>query len=119
MQRDEKRTDYGLIKIHKTVVAQIASMAAREVEGVSRLSVDLITTALNTLAKGKFVRYPVKVEFHENNEVSICIGIVVRYGVGIPEVAAAVQENIKKTVEKMTGLYPTEIHIKVKGVETK
>lgn len=119
MRQEEKRTDYGLIKIHKNVIAQIAATAAREVEGVSRLSSNLFTTALNILSKGKFVRYPLRIEFHEHNEVSLSIGIVVKYGVNIPEVAANVQENIKKVIEKMTGLYPVDIHIKVKGVEAR
>lgn len=118
-QQEDKRTDYGLVKIHKNVIAQIASMAAKEVDGVSRISTDLFTNALNILSKGKVVKYPVKIDFKENNEVEICISIVVNYGINIPETAARVQENIKKAIEKMTGLYPTDIHIKVKGVEAK
>ena len=117
--QDEKRTDYGVIKIHKNVIAQVASQAAREVEGVSRISTSLFTEALRVLTKGRFVKYPIKIELKDNNEVSICVSIVVTYGVNIPNVAANVQENIKKAVEKMTGLYPADIHIKVKGVEVK
>jgi len=118
-QQEEKRTDYGLIKIHKNVIAQIASMAAKEVEGINRLSLNLFAKLLNLASKGRLLKYPVKIEFRENNEVAICISIVVNYGVNIPEVAANVQENIKKALEKMTGLYPTDIHIKVKGVDQK
>ncbi|MDD5449692.1 MAG: Asp23/Gls24 family envelope stress response protein [Candidatus Omnitrophica bacterium] len=117
--QEDKRTDYGLIKIHKNVIGQIASMAAREVDGVSRISSDMFSKALKMASGGRIVRYPVKIDFKDNNEVEICISIVVRYGINIPEIAAKVQENIKKAIEKMTGLYPSEIHIKVKGVETK
>lgn len=119
MNQDEKRTDYGVVKIHKNVIAQVASLAAREVEGVSRISTSLFTELLRILTRGKVVKYPVKVELRENNEVTLCISIVVNYGVNIPNVAANVQENVKKAIEKMTGLYPADIHIKVKGVETK
>ncbi|PJA40944.1 Asp23/Gls24 family envelope stress response protein [candidate division WWE3 bacterium CG_4_9_14_3_um_filter_39_7] len=119
LQQDERRNEYGLVKIHKNVVAQIASMAAKEVEGVNRISANIITRALNVITKGKSVRYPGRIEFLKNNEVAISIGIIVNYGVNIPEVAASVQENIKKTVENMTGLYPVDIHIKVKGVEAR
>jgi uncharacterized alkaline shock family protein YloU len=116
---EEKRTDYGLIKIHKNVIAQISCMAAKEVGGVNRISGNLISRILQAASRGRIVRYPVRIDFKENNEVAICLSIVVNYGVNIPEVAACAQENIKKTVEKMTGLYPADIHIKVKGVETK
>lgn len=117
--QEEKRTDYGVVKIHKNVIAQVAMLAAKEVEGVSRISLNLFSKALRVLTKGKVVRYPVKIELKENNEVSLCIPIIVNYGVSIPNVALGVQENVKKTIEKMTGLYPADINIKVKGVDIK
>ena len=118
-QQEEKRTDYGTVKIHRNVIVQIARVAAVETEGVSRISQDIFSRLLDLATKGKISRHPVKIEFRENNEVVISIGIVVNYGVNIPEVAASVQEKIKKSVEKMTGLYLTDVHIKVKGVEVK
>lgn len=117
--QDEKRTDYGVVKIHKNVIAQVASLAAKEVEGVSRISTHIFTEALRILTKGKIARDPIKIELKENNEVVICIPIIVNYGVNIPNVAAGVQENVKKSIEKMTGLYPSDINIKVKGVVVK
>ncbi|MCX5716480.1 MAG: Asp23/Gls24 family envelope stress response protein [Candidatus Omnitrophica bacterium] len=118
-QTDERRTDYGLIKIHKNVIAQVASLAAKDTEGVNRISGNLITKALRFLTKGKFAPYPIRVDFKGNNEVSVCVGIVVNYGVNIPAVALNVQENIKRVVEKTTGLSAADVHIKVKGVEIK
>lgn len=117
--QEEKRTDYGMIKIHKRVIAQIASLAAREVEGVSRISETLPARILRVLSSGKIVRYPIRIELKENNEAVIAISIIVNYGINIPAVAAAVQENVKKAVEKMTGLYATDVNIKVKGVDAK
>jgi len=116
---EDKRTDYGLVKIHKNVIAQVASLAALEVEGVSRISTNFFIETLRILSKGKIVKYPVKIDFKENNEVVIAISIVVKYGVNMPNVAASVQENVKRAIEKMAGLYPADIHIKIKGVEIK
>ncbi|MBI4335290.1 MAG: Asp23/Gls24 family envelope stress response protein [Candidatus Omnitrophica bacterium] len=117
--QESRRSDFGLIKIHRNVIAEIASMAAGEVEGVSRVGSGLIAKAVNLLTRGRIRRYPVKIELKENNEVEICISIIVKYGVNIPEVASKTQENIKKAVEKMVGLYASDIHVKVKGVEIK
>lgn len=114
--QEDRRTDYGLIKIHKNVIAEIASMAAKEVDGVSRISLDLFSKTLSLISKSNINRYPIKISFKENNEVELCIPIVVNYGVNIPEAAARVQENVKKTIEKMTGLSASDVHIKVKGV---
>lgn len=118
-QQEEKRTDYGVVKIHKRVIAQIATLAAAEVEGVNRISQPIFTKVISVLSAGKIKRFPARIELRENNEVIIAVSIIVNYGVNIPIIAAAVQENIKKAVEKMTGLYPVDIHIKVKGVEAK
>jgi len=119
MQQEEKGTEYGLVKIHKNVVAQVTSLAARDVEGVSRMSSGLLLRLLDIVSKGKIKKEPVKIELKDNNEVSITISIVVNYGVNIPGVAVTVQENIKKSIEKMTGLYPAHINVKIKGVEVK
>jgi len=119
VQQEDRRTDYGLIKIHKNVIAEIAYIAAKEVDGVSRISLDLFSRILSLISKSNINRYPIKITFKENNEVELCIPIVVNYGVNIPEAAARVQENVKKAIEKMTGLSASDVHIKVRGVETK
>jgi uncharacterized alkaline shock family protein YloU len=114
--QEDRRTDYGLIKIHKNVIAQIASMAAREAEGVNRISPNLFSKILNLIMRGGNDRYPIKITLKENYEVELCIPIVVNYGVNIPETALRAQENVKKAIEKMTGLSASDVHIKVKGV---
>jgi len=119
MQREERGTEYGAVKIHKNVVAQIAGIAAREVDGVSRISYDIWAKIVHALTGGKIKKEPVRIEFKDNNEISITVSIVVTYGVNVPTVAINVQENIKKAVERLTGLYPAGIHVKVKGVEVK
>lgn len=119
MQHEEKGTEYGLVKIHRNVVAQVASIAASEVEGVHRLWSSLIMRLLKIATRGKYKKEPIKIEFKENNEVLVVISIIVNYGVNIPNVAMNVQENIKKAIEKTTGLYPVSINVKIKGVEAK
>jgi uncharacterized alkaline shock family protein YloU len=40
----------------------------------------------------------------------------VEYGIDIPRVADEVQENVKRAVEKMAGLVPSEVDVIVEGV---
>jgi uncharacterized alkaline shock family protein YloU len=40
----------------------------------------------------------------------------VEYGVRIPDVATRVQENVKRSVESMTGLECVQINIHIQGV---
>ena len=57
----------------------------------------------------------VKVEMGDD-VVSIDIYIVVNYGAKIPELAWAVQENVKNNVETMTGLKAQKVNIHIEGI---
>ena len=57
----------------------------------------------------------VKVEVGEK-EAAVDLYIVVKYGVRIPDVALAAQENVKQAIETMTGLTVVEVNIHVQGV---
>jgi len=61
------------------------------------------------LAKG------VKVEVGEE-EAAIDLFMIVNYGSRIPDVAWAVQENVKKAIENMTGLRVIKVNVHVQGV---
>ncbi len=112
----QANTDLGKIRIHTQAINSIASIATKEVNGVAGLYAghcaklyELIGMNLGCSA--------VKVELKENNEVNIVISIVVEYGQDVPKVANNVQENVRQAVEKMTGLIPGNIDVKVKGIE--
>jgi uncharacterized alkaline shock family protein YloU len=42
--------------------------------------------------------------------------VIIEYGYSIPEVAAQIQENVKRTIEVMTGLDVMEVNLHVLGV---
>ncbi|MFC2741525.1 MAG: Asp23/Gls24 family envelope stress response protein, partial [Selenomonas sp.] len=42
--------------------------------------------------------------------------MIVKYGARVPDVAIAVQENVKKAIENMTGLTVVEVNVHVQGV---
>ena len=44
------------------------------------------------------------------------IGIAVSYGVNIPEIVKQVQENVKKTVEAITGLNVKSVNVIVQNI---
>ena len=46
----------------------------------------------------------------------IDLNLSVEYGVKIPEVVGAVQENVKRTVETMTGLKVSSVNINVQSI---
>ena len=112
----QAKTDLGNIKIHTRAIRTIAAIAAMEVEGVSRIYTGPVGRLYEFLGRDRNYA-AVKVDLKENNEIDIAVSIVVEYGRDIPRVANFVQENIRQAIEKMTGLMPLNIDVKVKGIE--
>lgn len=106
--------DKGSVRISNDVVAIIAGVAATEVNGVIGMSGGLTGGITEMLGKKNLAK-GVKVEV-AGNEAIIDLFIVVEYGYNITEVGKAVQENVKASVENMTGLNITIINVNIQGV---
>ena len=104
----------GRIIFADEVVATIAALAVSDVDGVSSLSGGVVEGITEMLGKKNFAK-GVKVEVGEK-EAAVDLFIIVKYGVRIPDVAIAVQENVKQAIETMTGLSVVEVNIHVQGV---
>lgn len=115
MHKEESQTDLGTIRIHKNVIASIASLAAAEIEGVKFVGKGYKNGLLNILKK-KYSSFIV-VDIDKNEEVKIEIPLVMKYGFNIPDVASKVQENVRAALEKMTNLSIKDINIEVQGIE--
>jgi len=116
MRKDESRTDLGTIRIHKNVIASVASIAAAEIDGVKRIGWDL-KSGLMEIILGKRPFTAIKVDINRNEEVKVEIPIIIKYGYNIPDIASKVQENVRSHLEKMTNLLVKDIDINVQGIE--
>ena len=115
MDTDASRTEQGSVRIHRNVVASIASLAAMEVEGVKRIGYDLGSGFLELI--GKKTNLAIKVEIDKNQEVQLEVPLIIKYGYNIPEISDRVQENIRNALEKMTNLGIKDININIQGIE--
>lgn len=115
MQREETHTDLGTVRVHKNVIASIASLAALEIEGVKRVGGDLKSGILQAL--GTKTLFAIKVDINKNEEVTVTIPLVIEYGFNIPQIADKVQESVRSSLEKMTNLSIKEINVNVQGIE--
>jgi len=109
-----KKENLGVVHIADDVVSIIAGMAASEVDGIAGMSEGIVGGIAEMLGKKNFSK-GVKVEVGEK-EAAVDVFIIVKYGFRIPEVALAVQENVKQAIEKMTGLSVVEVNVHVQGV---
>jgi len=106
--------ELGNIHIAEEVLAAVAASAAAEVAGVSGLSANFGSDIAELLGKknqGKGVRIQV-----EEEKISVEVAILMAYGHTIPEVGKAVQENVKTTMESITGLDIAAVNVSVAGV---
>ena len=115
MHKDESQTDLGNIKIHKNVIASIASIAAVEIDGVKRVGGDFRSGILELI--GKKALMAIKVDIDKNDEMRLEVPLVVKYGFNIPDIANKAQENIRNALEKMTNLSIKYININVQAIE--
>ena len=105
----------GTITYANEVIATIVGVATSEVDGVAGMSgPSAISGILSGKAKSALLR-GVKVEVGAE-EVTVDVSIVVDYGMPIQVVGQNVQENIRKSVESMTGLHVISVDVHVMGV---
>lgn len=106
----------GQTIIHNEVVAKIAGMAVREVEGVHELVPYGAGQSVTSLARrvvGKSMRdLGIHVEVGKV-EAAVDVRIVTEYGASIVEIAQQVRSNVRERVESMTGLRVVEVNIEV------
>jgi uncharacterized alkaline shock family protein YloU len=107
--------DMGIVKISDEVVGVIAGLATTEIKGVVGMSANLVGGITQILTGKKNLSKGVKVNVGETSS-TIDLFVVVEYGVKIPDVSKLVQENVKKTVETMTGLVVSAVNIHVQNV---
>jgi len=115
MHREESRTDLGVVRIHKNVIASIASIAAQEIPGVKKVGGDFKSGILEFIGKKGVAS--IRVEIDKNEEVRVEIPLVIKYGFNIPEIANKVQESVRSALEKMTNLLIKYVYIIVQGIE--
>ena len=99
----ERDLDNGQITYANEVIATIVSVATTEVEGITGI-----------LAKGKTPR-GVKVDVN-GQDINVDVSVTVDYGMPIQKVGRNAQENVRKSIESMTGLHVEKVDLHVVGV---
>lgn len=105
------QTDRGVTTVADEVVAKIAGLAAREVEGVHDLGASF-RRLIGRVRPGQPLTQGVNVEVGKK-EAAIDLVVVVEYGYSIPSLAQELRENMIARIESMTGLVVKEVNIEV------
>jgi uncharacterized alkaline shock family protein YloU len=104
--------------IEDDVVASIAGLAAREVEGVSGLGKSSVRRALTErlAGTGEKARLGVGVEVGKK-EAIVDLSLVIVYGFNIPKIVAEVRKKVASRLMEIAGLVAKEINVEVASIE--
>ena len=108
-----KLSDGGSITYANEVIAIISGIAANEIEGIA----GMVTSGGfgDIIGKNRNITRGVKVEVG-TEEVSVDLYTIIEYGQPIQRVATQAQENVRKSIEAMTGLKVVRVDVHVQGV---
>ena len=110
----EKGQDKGQITYANEVIATIVSVATTEVEGISGIA-GAPSSISGILAKGSKTPRSVRVDM-VGEDVNVDVSVTVDYGMPIQKVGRNAQENVRKSIESMTGLHVEKVDLHVVGV---
>jgi len=116
--RSRSKDVAGRTTIADSVVATIAGIATREVEGVHSMggtAARAVGAVRDRMARSADPTRGVKAEVGEQ-QAALDLDIVVDYGTHIAEAAREIRSSVASTVERMTGLEVVEINISVRDV---
>ncbi|MEG0295378.1 MAG: Asp23/Gls24 family envelope stress response protein [Clostridium sp.] len=117
MENLKNEENLGTVKISDEVVSVIAAIAAVEIDGVQEIqNVPGVGNNITQILKGKKTSGKSVVVTLGEGSAIIEVNLAVEYGIKIPEVVMAVQENVKKTVEAMTGLKVESVNMNVQNI---
>ena len=111
----EKGQDKGQITYANEVIATIVTVATTEVEGISGIAGTGSSTISGILAKGSKTPRSVRVDM-VGEDVNVDVSVTVDYGMPIQKVGRNAQENVRKSIESMTGLHVDKVDLHVVGV---
>ena len=111
MERDQES---GQITYANEVIATIVTVATTEVEGISGIA-GAPSSITGILAKGSKTPRSVHVDM-VGEDVNVDVSVTVDYGMPIQKVGRNAQENVRKSIESMTGLHVDKVDLHVVGV---
>lgn len=109
-----KPVEQGCVRIADDVIASIAALAAKDVDGVYSLASGISTDIAEFFGK-KAIAKGVKTHLTENS-VEIDVYITVKYGFPVCDVAKEIQAKAASAVEDMAGMPVTAVNVNICGI---
>ena len=105
--------DKGSISISTHVYTEIVGTAASNCMGVKGMAARSVKDGVYHLLRKESMGKGVKVEFHEDNTISIDLHIIVDNGVNLNAVGASIISEVRYVVTKCTGTEVRAVNVYV------
>ena len=107
--------DVDNMMITDEAIAVMAGVAASEVKGVAGMSGGFAGGIAEVFGRRNLSK-GVKV-VTKNDLTTVDLYVVVKYGYRIPDLAYEIQENVKDTIESLSGISVDAVNIHIQGVD--
>jgi uncharacterized alkaline shock family protein YloU len=105
----------GSVRVANEVIASIAAMAAREIEGVSGLD-EANARHFGDWIKRETAHRGVRVMLDADHMIHLEVFLTVRATAVLRDVAERVQDNVIEAVQQMLGLEVAEVNVYVSSI---
>ena len=106
-----QNTERGAVVIGSNVYTNIAGVAASNCFGVKGMAVRSMTDGLGHLLRKESMSKGVRVQFHEDDTISIDLHIMVDHGVNLAAVGASIISEVRYVVNKCTGTQVRAVNV--------
>ena len=101
----------GSVNVSASVYTDIAGTAASNCFGVKGMAARSVKDGVYHLLRKESVAKGVKVEFHEDNTISIDLHIIVDNGVNLNAVGNSIISEVRYVVNQTTGTKVRAVHV--------
>lgn len=107
--------DSDSMMITDEAIAVMAGVAASEVRGVAGMSGGFAGGIAEVFGRRNLSK-GVKV-LTKNDSTTVDLYVIVKYGYRIPDLAYQIQENVKSTIEALSGIIVDAVNIHIQGID--
>lgn len=105
----------GTVTIASDALVTIVRLATQEIPGVHEMSPDWARNVNRFLGNAQ-VGEGVRVDVHENSQVSVDLFVVVDHDVSMLQLGRRVQDEISRAIEEMLGMEVREVNVHIEDV---
>ena len=106
----------GKVQVSTNVYIDIAGTAATNCFGVKGMAARSVKDGLYHLLRKESMGKGVRVEFHEDDTLSIDLHIIVEHGVNLTAVGASIISEVRYVVNKYTGTEVRAVNVFVDSI---